>query len=307
MKSVDKEESVSILYRRDKLKAIFSPATVPIVQTAEPSFQPSALVFRSGIAFDYDNFPRILSVCWPVFNIESGMSLIARDGPERNLTEVSANETINISNDAPLSGAPVFTWGPPHTKPEVKDLVNSAPEKKAPTGIPIRDPCELHSETITSNTDECVKSTSERQEEATTIPHVSQKQGSCYEAVESTTSKEVEISGEKNSQEGSFDKVQLSANKQRSDSEEVTICKDLGQKRAKIEPVQVTSCALQARCSLDPANHESEKFGHPYRSIKPHKRPNVSDCERDTMSTSKESKMFSSSTEAKPVSFSRLF
>ena len=126
------------------------------------------------------------------------------------------------------------------------------------------------------------------------------------------------ISVEKHSQEGSFVKVQLSANKQRSDGEEVTICKDLGQKRAKIEPVQVTSCdlclpadnnqgALQARCSLDPANHESEKFGHPYRSIKPHKRPNVSDCERDTMSTSKESKMFSSSTEAKPVSFSRLF
>lgn len=289
------------------LRLFSPPATVPIVQSTltDSSLQPSALVFRSGIAFDYDNFPKFLSVCWPVFNNESGMSLIARDGPERSLTQTPTNEIVTFNNDVPISGVPVFTWGPPQSEPVVKDPVMSTPEKKVPIGISIRNSCEIQTETITSNTAECVKSTFERQEEATTIPPVSQK-GSCYEPAESTTLQKVGISGEKHCEESSFDKVQFNANKKRSDSEEA---RDLKRKGARTKPAQVTLClpaddkrsGFKAQEMLGPVNHESEKSDHAYRCIQSKERPDASDCERDTMATSKESKIFSSSTETKRV------
>lgn len=284
--------------------ALFSPATVPVVHSslADPSFQPSALVFRSGIAFDYDNFPRILSVCWPVFNIESGTSLIARDGPERSLTQIPTNKTITLNNTVPPSGASVFTWGPPRV-PVVRDSVITTPEKKAPVGITIRDSCEIQTKNAISNTDESVKTTSERQEEATAAPHVSQK------PAESTTSKKMEISGKKHFQESSFDKVQLNANKKRSDSEGATISKDLGQKRTRTEPVQVTLClcadnkqrGFKTQGTIGPGNFENETSDHEGRCIQPKKRPDAEDYEHDTMTTSKESKMSLTSSETKRV------
>lgn len=293
------------------MKSLFSPATVPSVQSslADPSFQPSALVFRSGIAFDYDNFPRILSVCWPVFNIESGMSLIARDAPERSSTQVPTNETTTFNNDVPLSSAPVFMWGPPHSMPVVKDPVMSTSEKKAPIGTSIRDSCEIQTKTIISNTDECVKTTSERQEKATTVPHVSQKhEGSYYEPAESTTLKKVEISGEKHLQESSFDEIQVNANRKRSASEEATIIKVVGQKRTR-KPLQATLClsadnkqrGFKTQEMLGPANCESEKSDHECHCIQPKERSDAKDCEHDTVTSPKESKIVSSSAETKTV------
>lgn len=292
--------------------ALFSPATVPVVHSslADPNFQPSALVFRSGIAFDYENFPRILSVCWPVFNIESGTSLIARDGPERSLTQISANETITLNNDVPPSGGSVFTWGPPHSVPVARDPVISTPEKKAPVGITIRDSGEIQTEKVISNTDESVKTKSERQEEATTAAHVSQKQQELYfEPAESTTSKKVEISGEKHFQESSFDKIQLNANKKRSGSEDTTISKDLRQKRTRTEPVQATLClsadnkhsGQETQEMIGPANFGNETSDHECRCIQPKERPDAEDFKHGTMATSKESKISSTSTESKRV------
>ena len=289
-----------------------SPATVPGVHSslADPSFQPSALVFRSGIAFDYENFPRILSVCWPVFNIDSGTSLIARDGPERSLTQISANETITLNNDVPPSGGSVFTWGSPHSVPVAKDPVISTPEKKAPVGITIRDSCEIQTKKVISNTDESLKTTSERQEEATTAPQLSQKQRwSYYEPAESATSKKEEISTEKHFQISSFDNIQLNANKRRSDSDDATISNDLGGKRTRTEPVQAGLChglsadnkqsGFKTQEMLCPVNFESEKSDHECHCIQTKERPDAEEC--DTMSTSKEDKISSSSAEAKSV------
>ena len=238
------------------------------------------------------------------------MPLLARDGPERSLTHIPTNETITYSNDVPLSGGSVFTWGPSHSGPVVKDPVISTPEKKAPIGIAIRDSCEIQTKTVISNTKECVKTTSERQEEATTVPHVSQKhQGSSYEPAESTTIKKVEITEENHLQEISFDKIQLNANKKRSDSEEATSSKDLGHKNTRSKPVQAAlrlstdnkQSGFKTQEMLSPANFESEPSDHESHCIQLKERPNVEDCEHDTMATSKESKISPSSAETKRV------
>ena len=244
-----------------------------------------------------------------MFNIESGTSLIARDGPERSLTQIPANETITLNNTVPPSGASVFTWGPPRV-PVVRDSVITTPEKKAPVGITIRDSCEVQTKNAIINTDESVKTTSERQEEATTAPQVSQKQErSYYKPAESTTSKKKEIGGKKHFQESSFDKVQINANKKRSDSEDATISKDLGKKRARTEPVLVTLClcaddkqsGFKAQETIGSGNFADETSDHECRCIQPKERPDVEDCEHDTMTISKKSKMSSSSSETKRV------
>ena len=227
------------------------------------------------------------------------MSLIARDGPERSLTQIPTNETMTFNNDTPLSGAPVFTWGPPHSVPVFKDPAISTPEKNAPMGMTIRDSSEIQNKTIISNMDECVKTLSERQEEAT------------------TTSMEVEISGhgEKHFQESSFDKIQFHANKKRSDSEEATISKDLRQKHTRTKQVQAKLClsadnkqsGFKTQEMLGPANFESEtESDHECHCIPPKKRSHVEDCEHDTVATSKESKISSSSAETRDNSVSSL-
>lgn len=248
------------------------------------------------------------------------MSTIARDGPERSLTHIPTNETKTFNNDVPLSGAPVFTWGLPYSEPAKEPVISTA-EKKAPIGITIRDPCEIQTEFITRNRNECVKSTSKLPEKPTTFTHMNQKQGSCYGIAESTTLKKVEISEEKHLQENSLDKVQLNANKEHSDSEEATITEDLGQKRTRTKPVQVTLCpsadnkqsGFKAQEMFGPVHFESEKSDHECRCIQSKERPDVKDCEHYTVAPSKESKILLSSKETKrveednSVSFSRRF
>ena len=241
------------------------------------------------------------------------MLTIARDGPERSLTHIPTNETINFNNDVPLSVSHVFTWGPPHSEP-VKEPVISTAEKTAPIGITIRDPGEMQTELITRNTNECVKSTSRLPEKATTFTQMSLKQGSCYGIAESTTLKKVEVSEEKHLQENSFDKVQLNANKKHSDSEEATITEDLEQKRTRTKPVQVT--LFPSADNKQSGFKAQEMFGHVHfeseKSGRSKERPDVKDCEHDTVAPSKESKILSSSKETKrveednSVSFSRL-
>ena len=241
------------------------------------------------------------------------MLTIARDGPERSLTHIPTNETITFNNDAPLSVSHVFTWGPPHSEPAKEPVISTA-EKTAPIGITIRDPGEMQTELITRNTNECVKSTSRLPEKATTFTQMSLKQGSCYGIAESTTLKKVEVSEERHLQENSFDKVQLNANKKHSDSEEAIITEDLEQKRTRTKPVQVTlfpsadnkQSGFKAQEMFGPVHFESEKSG------RSKERPDVKDCEHDTVAPSKESKILSSSKETKrveednSVSFSRL-
>ena len=225
------------------------------------------------------------------------MLTIARDGPERSLTHIPTNETITFNNDVPLSVSHVFTWGPPHSEPAKEPVISTA-EKTAPIGITIRDPGEMQTELITRNTNECVKSTSRLPEKATTFTHMSLKQGSCYGIAESTTLKKVEVS-----EENSFDKVQLNANKKHSDSEEATITEDLGQKRTRTKPVQVTlfpsadnkQSGFKAQEMFGPVHFESEISG------RSKERPDVKDCEHDTVAPSKESKILSSSKETKRV------
>ena len=241
------------------------------------------------------------------------MLTIARDGPERSLTHIPTNETINFNNDVPLSVSHVFTWGPPHSEP-VKEPVISTAEKTAPIGITIRDPGEMQTELITRNTNECVKSTSRLPEKATTFTQMSLEQGSCYGIAESTTLKKVEVSEEKHLQENSFDKVQLNANKKHSDSEEATITEDLEQKRTRTKPVQVT--LFPSADNKQSGFKAQEMFGHVHfeseKSGRSKERPDVKDCEHDTVAPSKESKILSSSKETKrveednSVSFSRL-
>lgn len=259
-----------------------------------------------------------------MFNIESGTSLMARDGPERSLTQTSANETTTLNNGVPPSGGSVFTWAPPHSVPVAKDPVISTQEKKAPIGITVGDSCEIQTKTVISKTDKSVKNTSERQEEATTALHVSKKQQGCYyEPAESTTSKKVEISGEKYFQESSFGNIQLNANKRRSDSDDATINSDFGEKRTKTKPVQATLCHIlsadkkqsgfKTQETLGPANFESEKSDHECLCIQPKEGLNAEHCELDPMATSKESTISSSSAENKrveeykAVSFNSLF
>lgn len=247
------------------------------------------------------------------------MSTIARDGPERSLTHIPTNETITFHNDVPPSVSHAFTWGPPQSE-AAKEPVISTAEKTAPLTITIRDPGEIQTELITRNTNECAKSTSKLPEKATTFTHMNLKQGSCYRIAESTTLKKAEISEDKHLQENSFDKVQLNADKKHSDSEEATITEDLGQKRTRTKPVQVTICpsadnkqsGFKAQEMFGPVHFESEKSDHECRCIQSKERPDVKDCEHDTVAQSKESKILSSSEETKSmeednsVSFSSL-
>jgi len=237
------------------------------------------------------------------------MPLIARDGPERSLTQTPTNETITFSNDVPLSGGPVFSWAPPHSVPVVKDPVISTPEKKAPIGITIRDSCEMQTKTVIMKTEECVKSTSKRQEDATTVPHVSQKQqGSPYKPA---NIRKVEISGKNRFQESSFDSSELNANKKLSDSEEATSRKYLGQKHTRMLCLSADDkrSGFKTQETLGLANFESKKSDHENHCIQPKEPPDAKDRKHDTVASPKESKIMSSSAETNrveednPVSF----
>lgn len=284
----------------------FSTVTVPIVQSSlgDPSLQPSALVFRSGIAFDYDNFPQILSVCWPVFNNQSGMSAIARDGPARGVTQTTTNE-ITANNHVTAAGAPLFTWDPPHNEPIAKDPVISTPDKKAPIGITVCNSCEVRTATVTSNAADCVKNTSKRQQNTAAVSPLgicqTQKQGSCGPTERATVSN-LEISSDKYPKETSFDQVQ------RFESEEATVSKVLGRKRSRNIPLTVPlrlpddnkQSFLEARGIICPVHHNMKNSDHKCCSTVPKEGLYGSVCERDnTVAASRESRILLSSTEIK--------
>ena len=80
------------------------------------NLRPKALVFPSGIAFDYENFPKIVSICWPVITDLSGNKVIVRDGPTRE--SVSSNDAVVPSSCLSIrDGASSFSWGKPENKP----------------------------------------------------------------------------------------------------------------------------------------------------------------------------------------------
>lgn len=90
------------------------------------NLSPKALVFSSGIAFDYKNFPKIVSICWPVITDLSGNKVIVRDGPTRE--SVSSNDAVVPSSClSGREGASSFRWGKPENKP-------SAPFINSPVG-----------------------------------------------------------------------------------------------------------------------------------------------------------------------------
>ena len=289
--------------------SLFSAVSAPIAQNSlgDPSLQPSALVFHSGIAFDYDNFPQILSVCWPVFNTQSGMSVIARDGPERGITQIATNEIITANNHVTVASGPFFTWDPPHNEPVAKDPVISTPDKKTPIGITVCNSCEVRTEMVTSNAAGGVINTSVPQQNTTSVPPLgicqSKKQGACYGPTELTTLLNVQSSGDKNLKEASFDKVQSF------ESEEATVSKVLGRKRAMNKAVNVTlrlpddnkKSAPEARDITDPENNKKEKPDHTCCSTVPIERLDGSDCERETVAASRGSRILLSSTESKQV------
>ncbi|KAL9964591.1 hypothetical protein ACROYT_G028248 [Oculina patagonica] len=279
--------------------------TVPIVQSplGDPSLQPSALVFRSGIAFDYDNFPKILSLCWPVFNNQSGMSVVARDGPERGVPQIATNEIITTNNHVTVEGAPPFTWDPPCNEPKAEDPVISTPDKKAPIGITVCNPCEVRTETVTGNVANCVKSTTVPQQNTSSVPplgvYQSQTQGACYGPTERATVTNVEISSDKYPKETSFDQVQ------RFESEGANVGKVLGRKRSRKQQLNTRSSFLEARGIICPVHHNMENSNHKCCSTVSKERLGGRDCERDTVATSRESRNWLSSTENNQVEKSK--
>ena len=97
---------------------IFFPAFPISVKCSLESanLRPKALVFPSGIAFDYENFPKIVSICWPVITDLSGNKVIVRDGPTRE--SVSSNDAVVPSSCLSIrDGASSFSWGKPENKP----------------------------------------------------------------------------------------------------------------------------------------------------------------------------------------------
>jgi len=165
----------------------------------------------------------------------------------------------------------------------------------------------MQTKTVIRNTEECVKSTSRRQEDATTVPHVSQKQqGSPYKPA---AIKKVEISGKNRFQESSFDSTELNANKKLSDSEEERSSKDLGQKHTRTKPVQATLCfsaddkqsGFKTQETLGLGNFESKKSDHENHCIEPKEPPDAKDREHDTAASPKESKILSTSAETKRI------
>ena len=143
------------------------PISVPS-SLVDPSLQPTALVFPTGIAFDYENFPKIVSISWPVITDLSGNTVMASDGPTRgtSLGIASSNDIpTTCTNDG--AGASVFRWDRPQN--EATDPVISAPVIKAPICASLNN-YGVQSEAITSNSNAgCLTNASMRHQMPTLV------------------------------------------------------------------------------------------------------------------------------------------
>ena len=104
----------------------------PIIPSAlgEPSLQPTTLVFPSGVAFDYKNYPKLVSVCWPVTFDQRGNAVLANNVPSNGLSQGIGNGTNSATNQELQDIDSVFRWD--HPPKEDKDLVTGTPGIKAP-------------------------------------------------------------------------------------------------------------------------------------------------------------------------------
>lgn len=230
------------------------------------------------------------------------MSAIACDGPERGVT----HEVITANNHVTVQGAPVFKRNAPHPVP--KDPVISTPEKKARIGITVCNSYEhIPTETVTSNAADCVNNTSALQQDTTLVPSFgicqSQKQGACNGPTEETMVQNKKMTDDKNPKETSFEKIQISADEQRSNCREAVDCFFLGRKRTKNKPVSVTSHlsdddkqgTLETEDMIDPKRKKSDHTS--FCTVA--KELDRSECKSDTVAASAESKILSNSTENK--------
>lgn len=90
--------------------------------------QPSAVTFNAGIAFDYINFPRIVSVCWPECNTQAGTSVVVRDE-----LQMRTNKTA-FSDIEVITGASVFNCDPTRTERLGPPIDSTHPVKKEHMG-----------------------------------------------------------------------------------------------------------------------------------------------------------------------------
>ena len=128
----------------------------PIIPSAlgEPNLQPTTLVFPSGVAFDYNNYPKLVSVCWPVTVEQSGNSVVANNVPINNGLSRGINNGTNSTHRQELQDIDsVFRWDQPPK--EDKEPVTGTPGIKAPICATYNS-CNGQNETLTKSASGCV-------------------------------------------------------------------------------------------------------------------------------------------------------
>ena len=110
-------------------------------------------MFPSGVAFDYKNYPKLVSVCWPVTYDQSGNAVLANNVPSNGLSRGIGNGMNSSTNQELQDIDSVFKWD--HPSNEDRDPVTGTPGIKAPICATYNS-CSAQAETLTKSASGCV-------------------------------------------------------------------------------------------------------------------------------------------------------